>query len=249
VHEWDTTVHKFTYSAKCETQVEVVYLKRRVVKEIMDIYSPWLEDRFEVFRKGVVRSLAATEASGRRGSTTAEEPGSSEGEDECADSTDDPPPATAGKEATQNAVVGAANRLRCFVGGSARQKFSEVQGAPQAAVDWNFMWNQQAWNMYPGERLVDCTARGSSTSGTVQLRHASAVNAEWDGTGIYDEDAVQVEFVNGTRLSGFLRRGGAATTIQWSNGMVWTLVQVLPAAMQPAPSRPLDDPLRHPLLA
>ncbi|CAK0889766.1 unnamed protein product, partial [Prorocentrum cordatum] len=113
VHEWDTTVHKFTYSAKCETQVEVVYLKRRVVKEIMDIYSPWLEDRFEVFRKGVVRSLAATEASGRRGSTTAEEPGSSEGEDECADSTDDPPPATAGKEATQNAVVGAANRLRC----------------------------------------------------------------------------------------------------------------------------------------
>eukprot|EP00747_Dinoflagellata_sp_TGD_P051034 gnl/TRDRNA2_/TRDRNA2_147119_c0_seq2.p1 gnl/TRDRNA2_/TRDRNA2_147119_c0~~gnl/TRDRNA2_/TRDRNA2_147119_c0_seq2.p1 ORF type:complete len:568 (-),score=68.50 gnl/TRDRNA2_/TRDRNA2_147119_c0_seq2:61-1764(-) len=56
------------YSARCETQVEVVSIAQRSIAELLDRFSPWLGDRFEYFRDGVVAAMKPyyTDCDGRR---------------------------------------------------------------------------------------------------------------------------------------------------------------------------------------
>ncbi|CAK0885031.1 unnamed protein product, partial [Prorocentrum cordatum] len=174
IGDWETSApDTFAYSARCESQVEVVYMKRTVVKAILDKFSPWLEDRFEVFRQAVVRGLPTKEAAAGAPPVLSE--GSGAQWPPAAASDRDGPPTLPPRP---------------------RQALLDGQPveppAPQAGpgVDWNAAWNLQAWNRCPGERLVTCVAIGGPTSGSVRLKHASSVNAEWDGTGSYEEAAV-----------------------------------------------------------
>jgi len=56
---WDTDDPlKYSYSARCDTRVELVCISKDVVKEVIIQYSPWLLSRFESFRQAVVSGLA-----------------------------------------------------------------------------------------------------------------------------------------------------------------------------------------------
>ncbi|CAK0884447.1 unnamed protein product [Prorocentrum cordatum] len=233
---WDTaTPHKFAYSARCESLAEVVCMRRAVVKEIMDKFSPWLEDRFEVFRQAVARRL--TEGQDVRACARPplpERPGPPL-----------PPPAGTGQGSASWRPQPASAPPAAAEGPA---------GAARVVVDWRAAWSRQAWNRLPGERLVNCTASGGPASGSVRLTHASSVSAEWNGVGSYDEGTVRVEFANGRRLSGSLGpEGSHAPTIQWSDGTVWTWAQPptgaeLPAAPPPGRGEPRLGPLSEPLL-
>eukprot|EP00929_Paragymnodinium_shiwhaense_P053315 TRINITY_DN26678_c0_g3_i1.p1 TRINITY_DN26678_c0_g3~~TRINITY_DN26678_c0_g3_i1.p1 ORF type:complete len:947 (-),score=182.98 TRINITY_DN26678_c0_g3_i1:199-3039(-) len=58
--EWDTTEPgDCNYNVRCESRCELVVIPREKVKEIIQRFSPWLEERFEMFREAVVSAIAA----------------------------------------------------------------------------------------------------------------------------------------------------------------------------------------------
>jgi len=48
----------YTYTARCETRSELVYLPREAMQELFALFTPWLGERFEVFRQAVIASLS-----------------------------------------------------------------------------------------------------------------------------------------------------------------------------------------------
>jgi hypothetical protein len=52
--EWSKTSPTYTYSARCETNVEVMLIERASIANIIERFGPWLEQDFEFFRKAVV---------------------------------------------------------------------------------------------------------------------------------------------------------------------------------------------------
>eukprot|EP00928_Gymnodinium_smaydae_P063036 TRINITY_DN46736_c0_g1_i1.p1 TRINITY_DN46736_c0_g1~~TRINITY_DN46736_c0_g1_i1.p1 ORF type:complete len:919 (-),score=184.58 TRINITY_DN46736_c0_g1_i1:62-2818(-) len=53
--QWEAgTVPCYTYNVRCESRVELVDIPRSVVREIIERFSPWLHERFEMFREAVV---------------------------------------------------------------------------------------------------------------------------------------------------------------------------------------------------
>lgn len=56
VSQWDRRTVKHTYTALCIVRCEVVRVQRASVKEIIERFSPWLGERFDLFRQTVVRS-------------------------------------------------------------------------------------------------------------------------------------------------------------------------------------------------
>jgi len=56
--EWETEMPPpYMYSARCMNRCEFVYIKRAYISVIFERFSPWLESRFEFFRKDVVDNL------------------------------------------------------------------------------------------------------------------------------------------------------------------------------------------------
>jgi len=48
----------YTYTARCESRCELVYIGREAIQEIVERFSPWLGERLETFRKSVVGQLS-----------------------------------------------------------------------------------------------------------------------------------------------------------------------------------------------
>lgn len=56
--EWDSKPPLFSYTAYCVAPCECVLVPRAEVKQVIEIFSPWLCDRFEVFRKVALTAAA-----------------------------------------------------------------------------------------------------------------------------------------------------------------------------------------------
>eukprot|EP00427_Karlodinium_veneficum_P059746 CAMPEP_0169385086 /NCGR_PEP_ID=MMETSP1017-20121227/43866_1 /TAXON_ID=342587 /ORGANISM="Karlodinium micrum, Strain CCMP2283" /LENGTH=382 /DNA_ID=CAMNT_0009485873 /DNA_START=143 /DNA_END=1288 /DNA_ORIENTATION=+ len=57
--EWEIgQTQRFTYTARCESRVEVLRLERKDVQAVIDHYSPWLPERFNIFCEAVCQELA-----------------------------------------------------------------------------------------------------------------------------------------------------------------------------------------------
>lgn len=54
----------YMYNARCESLVELVYISRDTVKDIVERFSPWLPQRFESFRETVIKGMQAVHDSG-----------------------------------------------------------------------------------------------------------------------------------------------------------------------------------------
>jgi len=55
LEEWSTDVPpRYSYSARCESRCEVVYIAREAVKDLVNRFSPWLGERLDVFRTAVL---------------------------------------------------------------------------------------------------------------------------------------------------------------------------------------------------
>lgn len=54
---WDVEDPVYTYSARCEERGELIYLARESVQELCGRFSPWLPERFEHFRQGVIDGM------------------------------------------------------------------------------------------------------------------------------------------------------------------------------------------------
>lgn len=58
--EWDNPENApppYMYSARCMSRCEFLYITRDSVSQLFKVFSPWLEDRFEFFREGVIEGL------------------------------------------------------------------------------------------------------------------------------------------------------------------------------------------------
>eukprot|EP00931_Biecheleriopsis_adriatica_P060870 TRINITY_DN36564_c0_g1_i1.p1 TRINITY_DN36564_c0_g1~~TRINITY_DN36564_c0_g1_i1.p1 ORF type:complete len:839 (-),score=146.86 TRINITY_DN36564_c0_g1_i1:84-2600(-) len=53
---WRTQVPCFTYTLRCKTRVEVIFIPRLAVGNCIERFSPWLRERFETFRESVIAS-------------------------------------------------------------------------------------------------------------------------------------------------------------------------------------------------
>jgi len=56
-HNWDDAAPRFPYSASCENRCELVYFSRVAIKDIIDHFGPWLQQRFDFFRLAVVDNI------------------------------------------------------------------------------------------------------------------------------------------------------------------------------------------------
>jgi len=55
--EWTTNPPKFKYSARCESRVELVYISRDMIGEVIERYKPWQLDRLQYFQKCVMTEM------------------------------------------------------------------------------------------------------------------------------------------------------------------------------------------------
>eukprot|EP00927_Polykrikos_kofoidii_P054714 TRINITY_DN4909_c0_g1_i1.p1 TRINITY_DN4909_c0_g1~~TRINITY_DN4909_c0_g1_i1.p1 ORF type:complete len:817 (-),score=88.67 TRINITY_DN4909_c0_g1_i1:67-2517(-) len=56
---WDSPNHSsptYAYNVRCDTRVELIRIPRSAVKQLIDRFSPWLRNRFELFRVAMVKS-------------------------------------------------------------------------------------------------------------------------------------------------------------------------------------------------
>eukprot|EP00747_Dinoflagellata_sp_TGD_P110765 gnl/TRDRNA2_/TRDRNA2_171051_c0_seq5.p1 gnl/TRDRNA2_/TRDRNA2_171051_c0~~gnl/TRDRNA2_/TRDRNA2_171051_c0_seq5.p1 ORF type:complete len:250 (+),score=28.64 gnl/TRDRNA2_/TRDRNA2_171051_c0_seq5:151-900(+) len=60
LYMWDTTVQPFLYAARSETRGEIVCVPRSAIQVVIDGFSPWLAERFELFRESVISGLEET---------------------------------------------------------------------------------------------------------------------------------------------------------------------------------------------
>lgn len=47
----------YLYTARCESRGELVYISRSVIQDIIERFSPWLPERFELFREAVLDAM------------------------------------------------------------------------------------------------------------------------------------------------------------------------------------------------
>jgi len=52
--DWALPGPRYQYSASCRTRAEVLSISRSAIGEVIDKFSPWLGERFEIFRAAVV---------------------------------------------------------------------------------------------------------------------------------------------------------------------------------------------------
>ncbi|CAE7356591.1 Kcnh5, partial [Symbiodinium microadriaticum] len=57
VEKWDEKPPQCMYSARCEMRSEVMCILRSDIGALIKEFSPWMGERFEVFREEVVQNL------------------------------------------------------------------------------------------------------------------------------------------------------------------------------------------------
>ena len=55
--DWDTDIPVHCYAARCEARVEVLSVDRSAMQVVIDRFSPWLAERFDLFRSAVCEGV------------------------------------------------------------------------------------------------------------------------------------------------------------------------------------------------